>query len=191
LLDLGPRGRAIACLVFFGSEAVLIATADLRSDRSYGFRMFPESSSITVHVSRRLSDDSVVPVEQARWKARDCSGAPHTIIWGKMVRSPAPWRLDAPVGAPYGIDSEVHRTRDALRWVLDHTPDDCETRGFVATIDARRNGQPATQVTVEAARDPGMQLVPAPPRATPAPAPPPPSAPTPVAPAADAGEDTP
>lgn len=153
LLDLGPRGRTIACAVFFGSEAILVATAGMRSDRSYGFRMFPESSSITVHLSRRLDDGSVVPVEKGRWEARDCSGAPHVVVWGKMVRSPAPWRLDVPVGAPYGVDSEVHRTRDALRWVLDHATDDCDTRALVAKIDARRNGRPPYEIELEAARD--------------------------------------
>jgi hypothetical protein len=153
LFDLGPRGRVIACSVFFGSELLLVATAGMRSDRSYGFRMFPESSSITVHVSRRLGDGTLVPVEKGRWRARDCDGEAHDIVWSKMVRSPAPWRLDAPVPAPYGVESEVHRTRDALRWVALHTPEDCETRALVAKVDARRNGRPAEEVDLEASRD--------------------------------------
>jgi hypothetical protein len=154
LLDLGPRGRTIACAVFFGGEAILVATAGMRSDRSYGFRMFPEASSITVHVSRRLADGSLVPIERGRWHALDCSGEGHDIVWSKMVRSPAPWRLDAPVAAPYGVDSEIHRTGDALRWVVDHTPQDCETRALVAKVDTRRNGRPPEEVDLEADRAP-------------------------------------
>jgi hypothetical protein len=154
LLDLGPRGRTWLCALFFGAEALLVATAGMRSDRSYGFRMFPESSSITVHVSRRLSDGTLVPIERGRWEARDCEGASHAFVWGKMVRSPAPFRLDAPVGAPYGVESEIHRTSDALRWVLDHTPDDCETRALVARVEARRNGRQAYDVDLEAVRAP-------------------------------------
>jgi hypothetical protein len=172
LLDLGPRGRTIACAIFFGGEAILVATAGMRSDRSYGFRMFPESSTITVHLARRVVDGSLVPVEKGRWQARDCSGASHAVIWGKMIRSPAPWRLDAPVGAPYGVDSEIHRTRDALRWILDHTPGDCETRGLVATIDARRNGRPPYPVTVEVVRDPPPNSPPTAPPNSPPTAPP-------------------
>ncbi len=133
---------------------MLVATGGMRSDRSYGFRMFPESSSITVHLSRRLNDGTVVPVDKGRWRARDCSGEVHDIVWGKMVRSPAPWRLDLAVPAPYGVESEVHRTRDALRWVLDHTPQDCETRALVAKVDTRRNGRPPEEVDLEASRDP-------------------------------------
>jgi hypothetical protein len=171
MLDLGPRGRAVLCGVFFGSEALLIATAGLRSDRSYGFRMFPETSSIVVHVSRQIdgqdgsggSDGArarrLVPIENGKWDAKDCSGATHTFVWGKMVKPPAPARLapdtrfkDPRVGAPYGVESEEHRTRDALQWVADHTPDDCETRGFVAVVDPTRNGQPLEPVTIEVAR---------------------------------------
>ena len=154
MFELGPRGRVIACAVFFGSELLLVATGGMRSDRSYGFRMFPESSSITVHVSRRLADGTLVPIEKGRWSARDCNGEAHDIVWGRMVRSPAPWRLDAPVAAPYGVDSELHRTRDALRWVLDHTPQDCETRALVARVDTRRNGHPPEVVDFEASRGP-------------------------------------
>jgi hypothetical protein len=154
LLDLGPRGRTIACAIFFGAEAVLVATATLRSDRSYGFRMFPESSSITVHLSRRLADGTLVPVEKGRWEAHDCSGGTHAFAWPRMVRFPAPARLDVPVGAPYGVESEIHRTEDAMRWVLAHVDDDCETRGLVARVEARRNGRPPYDVDLEAVRAP-------------------------------------
>ena len=153
MLDLGPRGRTIACAVFFGSEAILIATAGMRTDRSFGFRMFPESSSIVVHLARRLADGQLVPLDRkGHWEARDCGGASHPFDWGKMVRFPAPARIEAQVGAPYGIENEVQRTRDAMQWVADHTPDDCETRAFVATVDARKNGRPAYPVEVEVTR---------------------------------------
>jgi hypothetical protein len=56
-----------------------------------------------------------------------------------------------PVGAPYGVESEVHRTRDALAWVVTHTPDDCETRALVARIEPRKNGRPVEPIDVELA----------------------------------------
>jgi hypothetical protein len=152
MFDLGPRGRTVACAVFFGSEAALIATAGMRTDQSYGFRMFPESSSIVVHLSRRLDDGRLVAVDKrGHWEAH-CDGATHAFDWGKMVRAPAPWRLDAAVGAPYGVENEVQRMRDAMQWVADHTPDDCETRAFVATVDATKNGRPPYQVELEVTR---------------------------------------
>ena len=151
-LGLRLRARAVFCALFFGGEALLIATAKMRSDRSYGFQMFPEASTITVHVARRLGDGQLVPIEQGRWQAHDCAGIPHAFVWSKMVRSPAPWKLDAPVGAPYGTESEVHRARDALRWVADRAPDDCETRALVAHIDTRKNGRTTAGVDTEVKR---------------------------------------
>lgn len=149
MLNVGVRGRTIFCALFFGSEALLVATAGMRSDRSYGFRMFPEASAITVHLSRRMESGDLVPVQAARWQARDCSGAVHSFSWGKMVHYPAPWRFDAPVDAPYGVESEVHRTRDALAWVAAHTPEDCETRAFVAHVVPAKNGRVLDAIDLE------------------------------------------
>jgi hypothetical protein len=154
MLDLGPRGRTVACAVFFGSEAVLIATAGMRTDRSYGFRMFPEASSIVVHLSRRLADGQLVAVGRTgRWETHDCSGARTVVEWSRMVRDPAPQKLESSVGAPYGVENEVQRTSDAMRWVLGHTPGDCETRALVATVDARKNGRPPYTVDLEVPRE--------------------------------------
>jgi hypothetical protein len=50
------------------------------------------------------------------------------------------------------VDNEVQRTTDAMRWVLDHTPQDCETRAFVATVDARKNGRAPYSVDLEVPR---------------------------------------
>jgi hypothetical protein len=152
MLEIGPRARAWFCALFFGSEALLVATADLRTDASYGFRMFPEASSIRVHVDRRLEGGRTAPIQSGGWQARDCAGGAHRFVWRQMVRSPAPAVLDAPVGAPYGVDNEVQRTRDALRWVAGHTPDDCETLALVAHVERTRNGRPLDPVDLEVAR---------------------------------------
>jgi hypothetical protein len=152
MLDLGPRGRMAFLALFFGGEAVLIGTATMRTDRSYGFRMFPESSSLVLHVERRLADGKLVPIADGRWNARDCQGNPRSFMWARMVREPAPSRLDKSVGAPYGVDNEVQRAADALRWVSDHTPDDCETRALVATIQVKKNGRPQPEVSLEVTR---------------------------------------
>ena len=151
LESIGKRGRAFVCVVFFGGEALLIGTAKMRSDRSYGFQMFPESSTVTTCTSRGGSRDGRGKSRSRRgfWQANDCSGAPHPFVWQKMVRAPAPWRLDAPVGAPYGTESEVHRAREALRWVTEHTPDDCETQSFAAEVYLHKNGRSTGSVTFE------------------------------------------
>jgi hypothetical protein len=152
MLDLAPRGRAAFAAVFFAAQAALIATAGARSDRSYGFRMFPETSSVVVHVARRLDDGREVPITSGRWEARDCAGATRTFVWSKMVRPPGPSRLDAPSGAPYGVESGIARTKDALAWVAARSGD-CETRAFVAHVELKKNGAPAGAVDLEASRE--------------------------------------
>jgi hypothetical protein len=150
-LDLSPRARTAFVAAFLAGQAVLIATAGGRSDRSYGFRMFPETSAIVVHVSRRLDDGREVPIVGGRWEARDCSGAARTFQWNKMIRPPGPARLDVPIGAPYGVDSGIERTRDALRWVAERSGD-CETRAFVAKVELKKNGVASGSIDLEAAR---------------------------------------
>ena len=124
----------------------------MRSDRSYGFRMFPETSCN--HGARVAAPATAAgrPVEGGRWQAHDCSGGVHSFAWGKMVRFPAPWKLDAPVGAPYGVESELHRRRMRSRWVAEHTPDDCETRALVAHVVPTKNGRRLDAVDLEVAR---------------------------------------
>jgi hypothetical protein len=151
MVDLAPRGRAVFAVVFLVAQGVLIATAGGRSDRSYGFRMFPETSSIVVHVARRLDDGREAPIVNGRWDARDCAGATKTFVWGRMVRPPGPARLDGPSGAPYGVESGVARTKDALAWVAAHSGD-CETRAFVAHVELKKNGVPSGAVDLEASR---------------------------------------
>jgi|SRR4051812_14787588 hypothetical protein len=155
VLDLGPRARRWLCGLLFGGEGILVATAPLRSDRSYGFRMFQEWSSVTVHLSRRLRDGRVVPVESTgRWQARDCRGQPHRFGWAKMVHAPAPHRLDVPGNAPYGIEDQVRRTAAAMRWVAAHTGDDCETAALIAHLAARQNLRRRPPIRLEVARGP-------------------------------------
>jgi hypothetical protein len=153
MLDLGPRARITFCVLFFGVEAVLIATAGMRSDRSYGFRMFPESSAIVLQVSRRTADGKVTPITGGKWQARDCDGKGHWLSWGKLVRFPAPSKLGERVGAPYGIESETQRAEDAVRWVASNTPEDCETRALIAHIERKKNGYPVEPVDLEVTRD--------------------------------------
>jgi hypothetical protein len=140
--------------VFLLVEVVLVATAGVRADRSYGFRMFPEASTVSVHVARRLDGGRLVPLEQGRWEAKDCSGGRHKLAWGRLVRPPAPSRLDAELGAPYGVEASVAEARGALEYVAAHTPEDCETRALVADVTTRKNGGPPELVTLEASRTP-------------------------------------
>ena len=141
MLDLGPNARTLFCALLLVVEAALIATAGRRADRSYGFRMFADSSSVKVSLFRQIDGGALLPVEGEQWTAHDCAGGEHRYVWSDMVRWPAPARLDRTTMAPYGTDAALAETKGALAFIAAHTPEDCETRALVAELTLRRNGR--------------------------------------------------
>ena len=51
-----------------------------------------------------------------------------------------------------GADAYLARLNEALRYVASHTPDDAETRAWVADVSVRRNGHEPSVVRIERAR---------------------------------------
>jgi len=141
------HARTAFAALFLAGQAALIATAGLRADHSYAFRMFEESSTVRVRVFRVLDDGGLLPVENEAWEARDCAGAPHRFAWGDYVRWPAPSRLDTTVLAPYGVAAALAEARGAVEWIAAHTRDDCQTLAWRAEVTTRRNGARAETVT--------------------------------------------
>lgn len=131
-------GFAAAWLV---AQGALIATAGSRPDRAFGFRMFAESGTVRLHVERVLDDGGLIPIgEDGAWEARDCAGEPHRFEWGHLVAYPAPWALDGELHSPYGTRAGLAQARAALEWVAAHTDGDCQTLGYRAVVEVRRNG---------------------------------------------------
>jgi hypothetical protein len=139
LLDLGPTARRLFVAAWLAAQATLVATAGLRADHAYGFRMFEESSTVELRLSRELDDGGLLPIDDD-WEARDCTGALHHFSWSERVRLPAPERLGLALPAPYGAGAAEAQARAAVAWVAAHTPDDCQTLGFRAELRLRRNG---------------------------------------------------
>lgn len=151
LFDRWPPLRSAFAAVYLAIQALLIVTAGGRVSHSFGFRMFEESASIEVHVERVLDGNVHKPLAD-EWLAHDCSGAPHVLRWKDLVRFPAPRWLDTGIAQPYGVDTGVAIARAAIGFVATHTPDDCETRAFVATIKRVRNGLTLPPLTFETRR---------------------------------------
>ena len=60
LFDLGPRARVVFAVVWLAAQAALIATAGLRPEHAFGFRMFSESTTAELHLYRRTFDGELV-----------------------------------------------------------------------------------------------------------------------------------
>ena len=139
------RGRVAFAALWLGAQGVLVVTADVRPDRAFGFRMFNESSTIEVHLSRIVRGRGEVPVEDGTWVASDTAGQPRTFRWRDRVPQPALSTFGTPIHASYGSEAQVERLRAALADVARHTTDDTETRELVLEVIVRKNGRAPTR----------------------------------------------
>ena len=140
MLDLAPRFRIVFAAGWLALQGALVLTADLRDDYAFGFRMFPESTTVAVHLSRVLRDGRVVPVENGRWLARGSDGSSHEVRWGDRVKDPVLLLLDRTIHAGYGAAAQLARVQAALDDVAMHTPLDDETASLVADVVVVQNG---------------------------------------------------
>jgi hypothetical protein len=148
VLDLGPRARVAFAAGWLAMQGGLVATAGARPGASFGFRMFPEASTLEIHLVREFGGGAV-PAPGGEWSARDASGQLRHFSWRDRVKDPVLGRLDERVFASYGIDAQLARLQRALDDVADHTPEDGETRRLRAEVTATKNGRPPTTVTLE------------------------------------------
>ena len=122
-------------------------TAPLRPDHIFGFGMFPEASTMEIHLGREIGGARLA-APHGEWIARDRTGTVRTFSWHDRVRDPILAALDLRVFASYGLDAQLARLERALDDVSSHIPDDAETTRLVAEVVVRRNGQEARSVTV-------------------------------------------
>ncbi len=154
---LGDRGAARLAfgLVWIAGQIALIGTAGRRADGAFGFRMFSESTTISIHLDREVNvagATSVVPVVNEEWVAHDSLGVPHRFAWTDRVVDPVLSHLDVTMHAAYGQAAQLERIQAALDDVATHVGEDDETCMLEATVDVRRNGREPEQVVLRSAR---------------------------------------
>ncbi len=150
---LGSHARAAFAASWVGLQGALVLTAPLRPDHVFGFRMFPEGSTMEIHLSREVGGIEV-RAPRGEWYARDPAGQEHGWAWTDRVRDNVLGRLDVRVFASYGIDAQLARLQHALDDVADHVPDDTETARLIARVEYSRNGAEASAVTLVSHRRP-------------------------------------
>ena len=149
VFDLGPRGRLVFAAAWLLAQGALIATAGTRPDHAFGFQMFSESSTLEIHLARKVDDGGageeargtrLVPVKDGTWVAHDRDGNPRRIRWRERVHDPGLGAFDVTIHASYGSAAQLARLQAALDDVARHIPEDAETRGLVADVTVRKNG---------------------------------------------------
>jgi hypothetical protein len=136
-----------------GAQGSLILTAGQRPDRAFGFQMFNESSTLEVHLSRRVAGrEGDVPVEDGTWVASDTAGQRRTFRWRDRVPQPALSTFDTPIHASYGAEAQLARLRLALDDVARYAADDVETIALVLDVQVRKNGREPTRARLTSVR---------------------------------------
>ncbi|HEY1955294.1 MAG TPA: hypothetical protein VGH28_06770 [Polyangiaceae bacterium] len=143
--------RTLVAAAWIGGQVVLVGTGPRRADGSFAFRMFPESSTIQIDLSREVVAESGqgtvrVPVENGRWLARDEGGTMHRFRWDERVVDGNLFPYGQPVHASYGAAAQVQRLALALDDVAAHIPEDDETVRLIADVTVRKNGGPPQHV---------------------------------------------
>jgi hypothetical protein len=150
VLDLPPRARVVFAASWFAAQGALVATAPMRPDHAFGFQMFSESSTMSIHVSRRTVDGAIVDVPSSgEWTARGPDRRPRRFSWRDRVKDPLLSNLDTTMQAAYGAAAQLARVQAALDDIATHLPDDTETRSFVADVTIRKNGRDPIVVHLE------------------------------------------
>lgn len=142
-------------VVYLVAQAGLLITAPARPDGIFAFRMFNESSTISIQLLRRVrrNDGSlaVIPTN-GKWEAIDASGVVHAVSWNDRVRDPILGTLGRPVHAAYGVDAQLFRLQRALDDVARNTPQDSEMKALLARVDVVRNGHQRFEKLLESAK---------------------------------------
>lgn len=139
--------------VAFGTAWILgqvgvVLSAGARPDHAFGFRMFPEASTIQVRLSRETATGTA-PAPGGEWSARDALGQLRHFSWRDRVKDPVLSQLDARVFASYGVDAQLAHLERALDDVAKHTPEDSETLRLRADVAVSKNGGPLAFVTLQ------------------------------------------
>ncbi len=148
-----PSARLLFAAMWVGAQLALILTAARRPDGVFGFRMFPESSTVAVTLYRDVAGEGGVslrmPVQDGTWTARDRSGAPKMVSWKDRVRRPELATFDTEMSASYGAAAQIMRWQAALEDVATHLDGDADTRRLALEITVRRNGHEPRVVRLE------------------------------------------
>jgi len=165
VLNLGPGVRVAFAACWLAGQIALVLTAARRSDGAFGFRMFPEASTIEIRLAREIESGGGAPAAggvvnsiaapHGEWAARDVRGQLRHFSWHDRVRDPTLSAVDARVFAPYGADAQLARLQLALDDVVDHVPEDAETIRLRADVLVWKNGREPLQLILEShARQP-------------------------------------
>jgi hypothetical protein len=152
-LDLGPRARVAFAVAYASVMLVVVISAQYRPDHAFGFQMFNETSTLNIHLYRRIRGERQLEAfVDGGFTTRGKDGSPRRIEWRDRVRDRVLGRLDETVHAKYGLAGQLQRLDLALKDFVRHLGDDQDTQEIVAVVETRKNGRKPAVVRLKARR---------------------------------------
>ncbi len=139
-------------LLYVGVMLSVVVSAQFRPDRVFGFQMFNESSTVNIHLFRRVRASSrLLPLVNGEFT--DGPGdAPRLLRWTDRVHDPTLGRLDLPTHAKYGLEGQLFRLQFALDDFMTQLPRGARTTELVAVVDTVKNGRAPSVVRLHSVR---------------------------------------
>jgi len=152
LLDLGPRARGAFALLYVGVMVSVVVSAQFRPDHVFGFQMFNESSTVNIHLYRRVRGRrEPEPLPDGAFRDRDGRQV-RWFRWHDRVHDPVLGHLDVPQHAKYGLAGQLFRLQLALDDFVARLPPEAATVGLVARVETLKNGRDPGIVRLRAVR---------------------------------------
>jgi len=152
LLELGPRGRVAFAVLYVGVMLSVVVSAQFRPDRVFGFQMFNESSTVNIHLFRRVrASKRLLPLANGEF-SDGSPDAPKLLRWTDRVHDPTLGNLDVPTHAKYGLEGQLFRLQLALDDFMTQLPPDAQTLELVAVVDTVKNGRAPSVVRLHSGR---------------------------------------
>ena len=140
IFDLGPRARVVFVALWLAAQIALIATASLRPEHAFAFRMFSESTTEVLHLSQRTFDGAVISCDGGRWWTRTRSGARINHGVRDFIDAPELSFYDVRMPAAYGRAAELARLKNSLDYIVGRLGDDDVTTAQLVVDVALRSG---------------------------------------------------
>ncbi|HSU39944.1 MAG TPA: hypothetical protein VLJ38_10255 [Polyangiaceae bacterium] len=152
VLELGPRARVVFAVFYVGVMGAVIVSAQRRPDHVFGFQMFNESSTVNIHLFRRVRGRrNLEALPNGSFQDRS-HGVVRTLSWLERVHDPVLSQLDTPTHAKYGLEGQLFRLQLALDDFVARLPRGSDTLGLVAVVETLKNGRDPQVVRLKAER---------------------------------------
>jgi hypothetical protein len=151
-LDLGLRARIAFAVAYVAVMVAVVVSAQFRPDHVFGFQMFNESSTVNIHLFRRVRGrHGLEPLPGGEFRDRD-GARMHRFRWRDRVHDPVLGHLDVVQHAKYGLAGQLFRLELALDDFVSGLPRDALTTALVARVETLKNGRDPEIVQLEAVR---------------------------------------